>query len=870
MSPSGRKPVLPAVAGRRLVLLAAGALGFSCVMTQLALMRELLGAFSGNELVLGLALGNWLLLMGIGAWLGRTSDKLQNPLAVLAVAQILTAVLPLAQVFLLRSLRNVVFVRGAAVGVSQTVLSSLMLLLPYCLIAGYALTLACSLLGSWVARATRPSRRATGPAEGPMRLLARALRLGCGSSSSVPVGESPTGTGGSPVPPNQRGAGYEVSGPAREEGAAGIGQVYVADSIGSIGGGVLFSFVLVRFLDHAGILVYPAVLNLLVAGVIGFRAGHRLLLTMAGALAAAVIASAFLADLDGVSTAMQYPGQRIVARANSPYGKLLVTESDGQFDFIENGVPLTSTRDDQRMEEAVHYAMAQRPEARQVLLVGGGISGTAKELLKYNVRRVDYVELDPLILEFGRKYLPQSLADSRIKIINTDGRLFVRQTAEKYEVVIVDVPEPSTAQLNRFFTVEFLAQVKRVLSSGGVLSFSLGHYENYVSPDLARMLASAGRSVKQTFPNILVIPGGKVFFLASDGPLYGNIAERIEQQGIKTKLMTRHYLDAMLAADRMIDMQHAIEQPAALNRDFNPVLYFYHLRHWMSQFNTGFGVLQVLLLALLCVYLVRLRGTAFVLFASGFAGTTLEIVLLLAFQVLCGSVYHQLGIIVTVFMAGLALGAALANRRVKPRSNGVKELTCQSWMVGRAVPCPPLEGSATLVPLPMSDGGQRSARPTFLGWAIAKLVRLRCRAAQTSLHPSIPPSSIPLSLLALAIAAYAILLAFLLPLLNRLGDTASSLGFIKAAIALLTLLLAVLAGMQFPLANRLEYDGTVAGASRLYTADFIGAFLGALLASALLIPLIGVTGVCLLTAALNIAAGAMAFPAKAPTLQSAA
>ena len=211
---SDRKPILLAVTSqRRLVLLAVGALGVSCVMTQLALMRELLGAFSGNELVLGLVLGNWLLLMGIGAWLGRTSDKLQNPLAVLVVVQILLAVLPLLQVFLLRALRNVVFVRGAAVGVSQTVLSSLMLLLPYCLIAGYALTLACSLLGSWVARATRPSRRATGPAEGPMRLLARALRLGCGPSSSVPVGESPTGTGGSPVPPIQSRARYKINCP---------------------------------------------------------------------------------------------------------------------------------------------------------------------------------------------------------------------------------------------------------------------------------------------------------------------------------------------------------------------------------------------------------------------------------------------------------------------------------------------------------------------------------------------------------------------------------------------------------------------------------------------------------------------------------
>ena len=533
-----------------LVLLAVGALGVSCVMTQLALMRELLGAFSGNELVLGVVLGNWLLLMGLGAWLGRVSDKFRKPLAVLVRLQILVAVLPLLQVFLLRTLRNVVFIRGAAVGVSETVISAFILLLPYCLVAGFALTLACSLL-------------------------------------------------------------------AREAGASGIGRVYVADSLGSIGGGILFSFVLVRFLDHAAILVYPAVLNLLVAGAMGFRTGRKWLSTMAGVLAVAVMAAAVLVDLDGVSTAWQYPRQHIVARANSPYGKLLVTESDGQFDFIENGIPLTSTRDDQHVEETVHYAMAQRPNARQVLLVAGGISGTAKEILKYHVRRVDYVELDPMILEFGRKYLPENLADDRINVVNADGRRFVRQTGEKYDVVIVDVPEPATAQLNRFFTVEFLAEAKRTLAPDGVVSFSLGHYENYVSPELARMLASACRSLKPSFTNVLMIPGGQVFFLASDGPLFSDIAPRIEQQGIKTKLMNRHYLDAMLTIDRLADMQRAVAQPAALNRDFSPVLYFYHLRHWMSQFQIGFGVLQALLLVLLCVYLVRLRGAALAIVCLG-------------------------------------------------------------------------------------------------------------------------------------------------------------------------------------------------------------------------------------------------------------
>ena len=113
-----------------------------------------------------------------------------------------------------------------------------------------------------------------------------------------------------------------------------------------------------------------------------------------------------------------------------------------------------------------------------------------------------------------------------------------------------------------------------------------------------------------------------------------------------------------------------------------------------------------------------------------------------------------------------------------------------------------------------------------------------------------------LALLAFLLAIYALGLPVLLPCLSRLDGTLVSLFVLKAMVALLTLLLAVLVGMQFPLANRLEFTGTAAGVSRLYTADFIGASLGALLASTLLIPVLGVTGVCLLTASLNLVAGA--------------
>ncbi len=728
-------------------------------MTQLALMRELLAAFGGNEMVLGVALGLWLLLLGLGTALGRRAGNLRHPEAALAVLQIVLAILPLAQVFCLRALRNIVFIRGAAVGVTETTLASAVLLLPYCMLAGYALTLACAIL-------------------------------------------------------------------ARHGGPAGIGRAYIADSVGSMIGGILFSFVLVRFFDHLGLLMFPALLNLAAAAFLGLylpshpwpdaarpalSRGGWTICAAAFAMGGILIALLLATDLDALSTRLQYPQHKIVARANSPYGKLIVTESDGQFDFLENGVPLTSTHDDQHVEETVHYALAQRPDARQVLLVAGGISGTAREILKYGVAAVDYIELDPLVLDLGRKYLPDNLADRRIRVINTDGRLFLKQTSETYEVAIIDVPAPSTAQINRFYTVEFMEEIKRVLAPDGVVMFGLGQYQNYVSPELARLLSSARLSVHRSFRNVLAIPGNRVFFLASNGPLFADIASRLEQWRIKTLLVHRHYLDAMLTPDRMTALAAATMRPAAVNKDFSPILYYYHLRLWMSQFAYRFGPLQIVLLLLLGFYLVRLRGTARVLFASGFAASALEIVLLLAFQVLCGSVYHQVGVIVTVFMVGLAAGAYLTNR---PQS-------------------------ACFGEVPTPDCHQAEPQTRFLGHALRGSVLARLRR------------------LAFFLGGLAVLLPALLPFLNRMGGTAASLFAVKAGIILLTVLLALLVGMQFPLANQVEFDGTTEGVSRLYTADFIGAFLGALLACTLLIPLIGITGVCLLTALLNVLAGVL-------------
>jgi predicted membrane-bound spermidine synthase len=118
-----------------------------------------------------------------------------------------------------------------------------------------------------------------------------------------------------------------------------------------------------------------------------------------------------------------------------------------------------------------------------------------------------------------------------------------------------------------------------------------------------------------------------------------------------------------------------------------------------------------------------------------------------------------------------------------------------------------------------------------------------------------------LAWLAFAIAAFAALLPLCFMALARAGG--DGLVIVQTAIALLTLLLGTLVGMQFPLASLLSDNNATTTASRLYAADFVGACLGALLPSTLLIPLIGVPAVCLLIAALSAIAGAVVLSRRA-------
>jgi len=108
-----------------------------------------------------------------------------------------------------------------------------------------------------------------------------------------------------------------------------------------------------------------------------------------------------------------------------------------------------------------------------------------------------------------------------VRIFNTDARRFVQ-----YDAVILDLPDPDTFQVNRFYTSEFFSLVKRVLSKKGIMSLGLAYGENYISEIRRKKLATIFHTISIHFKHVLPIPGQEAYLICSDGDLHSDISRQ--------------------------------------------------------------------------------------------------------------------------------------------------------------------------------------------------------------------------------------------------------------------------------------------------------------------------------------------------------
>lgn len=749
--------------------------GFTALIIEVLLIRELLVTFSGNELSIGIILANWLILIALGSFvLGRFADKVKYKIEIYASLQLIISIyLPFA-IYLCRTIKNIIgIVPGEAVGIIPIIYGSFLILIPLCVSDGAQFSFGCKIYSDF---SGKPS--------------------------------------------------------------TSVGRVYIYESIGAVTGGLVFTYFFIPFFNSLQVALFIAILNLLsaillfvffnkwhsVPKVHGMKIsfskmiGYFCLIFLVLGVYLLISNQANKIHWDMLNK--QWEGQELIHYQNSAYSNIAVTTRENQYNFFSNGMPLFSTPvpNIAFAEEFVHLPLLFHSFPQNILLIGGGAGGILNEVAKYSsVENIDYVELDPLIIKMVQKYSTPltitELKNPKVKIKYTDGRLWIKKSTDNYDVVLVNLPPPSTLQLNRFYTVGFFQEVKKTLKKDGILAILAPGSLTYLNEELINLNSCFLLSLGEVFPYTRVIPGDINMFLASSDKEILNIDEnkiiqRFIEYNLKTKLFTEQYIKYKLDPDRLkwyintISSSLSDSKKIRINYDLSPSGVFYSLAFWNTLYSPGLNslfrliekinlktFLLPLILFILVFLLVRSKTNKLkkaslpvAIATTGFAGMAFQLLIILTFQSFYGNIYHRIGLLTTAFMAGLALGSIVMNNIMEKVKNKLSLLV-------------KLEGTIVL---------------------------------------------------------YSVCLPFFLIYFHLYLGKPWVFSSVQIILLLLSLISGVLVGVEFPLANKIYLkDINEVGfvASRLYTADLIGACLGALIVSVVMVPVLGVlsTGIFIIT-----------------------
>ncbi len=749
-------------------------MGLSSITAQVVLLRELLVSFLGNELTLGVILASWLILVAAGSFLvGKSVEKVERKLEVFVVLQLVLSVAFPLTLFLCRIFKNILLATpGEVLGFGPIFYSSLLILLPVTLPYGALFTYGCKLYAKYA-----------------------------------------------------------------KENAASIGKVYIIETVGSMIGGLLITFLLIQYLNPFTITFSISLLNsfmsifllwpkpkssktsfqkalMILSMLLSFLFGYGLLPQNSNAIHQSSIRS-------------QWRGLNVIHNENSIYGNITVTKRGEQYTFFADGVPSITTPvpDIASIEDFVHFPMLFHEKPESILILNGGAGGMIHEILKYPVKRIDYVELDPLLLkliqEFPTPLTQSELSDKRVKIYYMDGRLFVQRTGERFDIIFIGLPAPQSLQTNRLFSSEFFSMAKGKTNPNGILALTLPGSITYLSPELRDLNGCILDTLKNVYRHVRVIPGDVNLYLASDSDFLknipsGGISKRFEERKIKANLITRNYIEYRLNERWLKWFQQSMGgRKIHINSDFHPLAVFFNLSYWNSLFSPyltevfkwyersslSLSVTKIILITIILAALfIRMphlsrHSITYSIFTTGLTGMIFNLAIIFAFQTLYGYLYHQIGLLIAIFMFGIASGSFFITKhldRIKKES----------------------------------------------------LFFLKTE---------------------MAITLFSILFPFVFLVPSHNLENKVVYFILYEAVLIMSFLSGMTIGLQFPLANKI-YLGSHAGketigqtAGLLYGADLLGGFFGGLSGGILLLPILGLKETCFIMAMLKASSGLLFF-----------
>jgi spermidine synthase len=611
------------------LLLTVVGLGCYATASQVIFIREFFTIFTGNELCLGIVFSCWFLGIIIGSGLGSRLFGLY----ILLATCVLWIIVSYGLLTSLRLWRSIIDLPAGEFGGLGTIfLSALALITPHSLFIGFLFPVACQ---AWKSEA---------------------------------------------------------------KGTV-IGRVYVLESGGAILGGILVSVLLVGLIPPLVSLAISVLLLLI--GLIWANFAFRLSLylkipTLLLALSIiGSISSGLLTRFDeSLSTkrfAQLETGLEKIASIDTPYQHLDLGRLENQFSIYADGKISGSFPDPYSWRSRTHLSLCQHPKPKKVLVLGFGSYEFLPVALLHPIEQIDLVELDPLLLKLVDKHLSsdskKALTNEKVNLHLTDGRRFLGQTDQRWDLIFSDAPDPTTAAKNRFFTQEYFRSAARHLAEGGVFGLRISSSTTFLGPDSATVIRIIKTTLAQEFRHIQLVPGQETFLFATnnDNVLATNaeaLAERYQTRTIQDPHFSKYHFRTIFQTGLPEDVLAQLEYRGQeqINLDRHPVTYLHSILRWSQMATTqGTSFFRVLastpswgwyLLAALIgiIFISRLlfrkatvdqllfSGAISSITTIGLLGMALELIMILAYQSLFGSLYGELGLLITAFMLGLVCG----------------------------------------------------------------------------------------------------------------------------------------------------------------------------------------------------------------------
>ncbi len=259
----------------------------------------------------------------------------------------------------------------------------------------------------------------------------------------------------------------------------------------------------------------------------------------------------FKEDLYGATITQWIGIDKLIYKGKSKYQNILLFENKslGRV-LVLDGIVQTSEKDEFIYHEMiVHVPIMSHPNPKKVLVIGGGDGGAIEEILKYDfIEKVVMVDIDGKVIELAKKYLRKicgkAFSDSRLELIVDDGVKYVATTKERFDVIVVDSPDP-IGPGKVLFTKKFYQGLYNILNKRGIVSRQTGStfFQGNELPQamtIFRQVFSLNAVYLAAIPTY--IGGFFSFILSAKGlknwPSLSVIKKRFESAKIKTDYYT--------------------------------------------------------------------------------------------------------------------------------------------------------------------------------------------------------------------------------------------------------------------------------------------------------------------------------------------